>query len=262
MGAKIRILGTGNAFLPHGRTHSLTIIDDCHLIDAPPTALLSLRKNGISPKEIRTIFITHLHGDHIFGFPFLLLERKYISDRDGNEPLTVVVAPGGRDILEQLCRTAYPGSLESMLTSITWVEHDAGTLGTSLSWSRFRVHHVDAVDPFGYRFDAEDFSFVHSGDSGPCAELYKQIENVDIAIIEMGVPDYVQSDEHHSPQSILALAQQCSTPLVVTHTYIDDDSHFPPLVTKQLPDHPSHVLHASDGLTITWDSIHSIPQFE
>ncbi len=80
------MLGTGNAFLPHLRYHSFLIFDRKHIIDAPPTALLSLRREGISPADIETIFITHLHGDHVFGLPFLLLEKKYISDREGERP--------------------------------------------------------------------------------------------------------------------------------------------------------------------------------
>jgi len=72
----INMLGTGNAFLPHGRMHSLALIDGVHLIDAPPTALIALRQQGISVADLCSVFITHVHGDHVFGFPFLLLERK------------------------------------------------------------------------------------------------------------------------------------------------------------------------------------------
>ena len=96
MAHEIIMLGTGNAFLPNGRHHSFVIFDKKHIIDAPPTALTSLRENGVRISEISTIFITHLHGDHIFGLPFLLLERTYISDRELSKPLTIVAAPGGK----------------------------------------------------------------------------------------------------------------------------------------------------------------------
>ena len=93
MAHEIIMLGTGNAILPNGRHHSFAIFDRKHIIDAPPTALISLRQNGIDINEITTIFITHLHGDHIFGLPFLLLERTYISDLEFSQPLTIVAAP-------------------------------------------------------------------------------------------------------------------------------------------------------------------------
>ncbi|MBB1078604.1 ribonuclease Z [Limosilactobacillus sp. STM2_1] len=40
----------------------------------------------IRPRKIEKIFITHLHGDHIFGLPGLLSSRSF---QGGNEPLTI-----------------------------------------------------------------------------------------------------------------------------------------------------------------------------
>ena len=95
---EVRMLGTGNAFLPHLRYHSFLVFDGKHIIDAPPTALLSLRRAGISPADIETIFITHLHGDHVFGLPFLLLEKKYISDREGHILSQLLVQAGFENV--------------------------------------------------------------------------------------------------------------------------------------------------------------------
>ena len=78
----VDLLGSGNAFLPSGMLHSFLVIDKHIIIDCPPTALASLRIAGISPADIDTILITHVHGDHVFGFPFLLLEMNtYLIER-------------------------------------------------------------------------------------------------------------------------------------------------------------------------------------
>ena len=102
MAHEIVMLGTGNAFLRNGRHHYFALFDKRHFKDPPPTALISLRQKGLKVSDIETIFITHLHGDHIFGLPFLLLERTYISDRELVKPLTIVAAPGARQRIEQL----------------------------------------------------------------------------------------------------------------------------------------------------------------
>ena len=168
MAHEIIMLGTGNAFLPNGRHHSFAIFDNKHIIDAPPTALISLRNHGVSVNDITTIFITHLHGDHIFGIPFLLLERTYISDRNFEAPLTIVAAPGAKNRIEEICEIAYPGSLSKILEHIVWIENSEGVTSDGWKWRRFEVNHNDAVDPYGYSFTSENGAkFVHSGDSGP-----------------------------------------------------------------------------------------------
>lgn len=257
MAHSVKMLGTGNAFLPNGRLHSLVLIDQKHLVDAPPTALTSLRNNGIQVSEIETIFITHLHGDHIFGLPFLFLERQYISDREGNYPLKIVAAPGAKERITEICNLAYPGTLERFLPQITWIEDEVGVTDDGWSWERFRVHHDDSVDPFGYRFESSDgTSVVHSGDSGPCENLYRAIGNSELAVVEMGFPEWVDSDHHHKPSDIQKLAGLYpSTKLVITHTYIDDkNSKFPTITESKFPLHPTNVHHASDGDEFLWEN--------
>jgi len=249
----IKMLGTGNAFLPHGRMHSLALIDGVHLIDAPPTALIALRQQGISVADLCSVFITHVHGDHVFGFPFLLLERKYISDRGGERPLRVVTTPFGKTRLEQLCNLAFPGSLTDALNRIEWCLIDEGECDDGWRWERFEVHHDDAVEPFGYRFEhPSGANFVHSGDSGPCETLLEAMQRSDLSVLEMGFPDWVPSTHHHKPKDIATVADVVHAPIGITHTYVDAPSAFPPLLERGDWHHPDHVVHLQDGDRWTW----------
>ena len=240
----VELLGSGNAFLPSGRLHSFLAIDKHIVVDCPPTALASLRKAGISPADIDTILITHVHGDHVFGFPFFLLERKYISDREGLKELTVAGSSGVKERLTHLCNLAYPGSLEEILETINWVD-----VPNVEGWNmeRFEVLHDPEVEPHGWMMtNDKGWSMIHSGDSGPFEDLWDRIGKCSFAVVEMGVPEWVNTEHHHKPSDITKLANKYpNTKMVITHTFIDSDYQ---IITKEVPDFPPNVIHGEDGM--------------
>ena len=185
---RVDFLGTGNAFSPRGRMHALALIDDCILIDTPPTLLTQLRRYEFSGSDIKHILFTHWHGDHNFGFPFLMLDRKYISDREGEAGLDIYLRPGGINILESLCKLGFPGSLESLDHIIEWHESEHDEIGdTGWKFNRFPVIHNPDTDPHGYELVHESgFRLLHCGDSGPCDEIDNRAKRADVIVVEMG----------------------------------------------------------------------------
>ena len=81
--------------------HALAILDEKILIDAPPTLLAQMRRSNISTGQVEHILFTHWHGDHAFGFPFLILDRKYITDTSADKILALHHRPGGREYLHE-----------------------------------------------------------------------------------------------------------------------------------------------------------------
>ena len=255
---RFEFLGTGNAFLPQGRYHSLLLIESKILVDAPPTVLASLRRRELSPSEISTLMITHWHGDHVFGFPFLILEQKYISDRDSNKILHVHCPSNGIQKLETLCELAYPVTLtERMKNNVSINEESFGEILGTDGWifERFKVMHDEAVDPHGYVFTHQSgFKIMHTGDSGPCEAIESRVGECDVVVIELGVPDHVETEMHFKPKTLTKLANKNpKTRFLVTHHYADDiNSGKKPYLSNDLPILPNNVIQVCDEQKFEW----------
>ena len=61
------------------------------LLDCGATSLSALRRCGLDPGEVAAVFVSHLHGDHFGGIPFLILNAQFARRA---EPLTVIGPPG------------------------------------------------------------------------------------------------------------------------------------------------------------------------
>tara|TARA_B100000530_G_C15866397_1_gene451515 strand:- start:323 stop:1111 length:789 start_codon:yes stop_codon:yes gene_type:complete len=252
--ARIDFLGTGNAFSPHGRMHALALIDNRILIDSPPTVVTQLRRSEISPGQLQHILFTHWHGDHAFGFPFLLLDRKYLSNPMGEEKLELHLRPGGKEYLSTLCKMGFPGSLDDSLEElVNWNESEKSAIGrTGWKYDRFPVHHTPETDPHGYELEHESgFRILHCGDSGPCPEIERRAERVDVVILEMGMPDIGDFPHHHRPSDVVSFNKRFpEVKVLVTHNYArspNSESGF------EIPELPVDVIQLNDGDSIEID---------
>jgi len=92
---RLTIIGCGDAFGAGGRLQTSFQVRSRganFLIDCGTTSLIGMRRLGLQPNEIDTVFVTHLHGDHFGGLPWLLVDAIYVSNR--MRPL-VVTGPRG-----------------------------------------------------------------------------------------------------------------------------------------------------------------------
>jgi glyoxylase-like metal-dependent hydrolase (beta-lactamase superfamily II) len=108
---KVTALGTGDALCSSGRGNTAWLVDDArgsYAVDFGPTALLALRKLGRNPEDLDAVHFTHLHGDHIAGWPFLLLGAR-------RRPLLASGPPGTRDQLQALWAACYADTSQRAL---------------------------------------------------------------------------------------------------------------------------------------------------
>lgn len=99
--AELKILGSNSALPAQGRHPSaqlLTVHQEFFLIDCGEGTQMQLSKFGVRRSKISHIFISHLHGDHIYGLPGLITSYNHFGR---TKPLYLFGPIGIKDFIEK-----------------------------------------------------------------------------------------------------------------------------------------------------------------
>ena len=111
MADSVRFLGSGDSFGSGGRFQTCILGDVGgvrFLLDCGASSLIAMRAQGVDPNSIDAVLLTHMHGDHCAGVPFLLVDAMLGSKRQ--RPLVVAGPAGTARRMEALREALFPGS--------------------------------------------------------------------------------------------------------------------------------------------------------
>ncbi|HEX3646817.1 MAG TPA: MBL fold metallo-hydrolase [Pseudonocardiaceae bacterium] len=185
---RVTVVGSGDAFGSGGRFQTCIAValdrTPTLLIDCGATSMVALRQQGIDPNGIDTVLITHLHGDHFGGLPFLVLDGQF---RRRTRDLTVVGPPGTADRLARAMETMFPGSSGVRRRfEVHVLEHDdrnARQVG-SLKVIPFEVRHASGAPAYAVRVETATGSVAYSGDTEWTDALLAAADGVDLFLCE------------------------------------------------------------------------------
>src|SRR5919204_131830 len=165
---RLQFLGSGDAFGSGGRFQTCLLLygrNDSLLVDCGASSLIAMKRAGVDPSEIGWVLLSHLHGDHFGGVPFLILDGQF-SRR--TRPLVVAGPPGVRARMEAAMEVFFPGSSSVTRRFATEIielpERVASPLGPALV-TPFTVPHASGAPSYALRLECDGKVLTYSGDT-------------------------------------------------------------------------------------------------
>ena len=180
-----------------------------YLIDAGPgvvrraaaAAAATVADSALQPRNLRTLFLTHLHSDHTVGLPDLILSA-WTLERE--VPLEIYGPPGTQAMVDHLL-AAYAADIRNRIDGLEpanttgyQVRVHEITPGTvfddgNVTVTAFAVPHGDWEVAFGYRFQSADRSIVISGDTRASEAVVRACDGCDLLVHEVYSADRFQT---------------------------------------------------------------------
>src|SRR5216683_4356632 len=185
---QLRFVGCGDALGSGGRYNTCFHITGERvnlLIDCGASSLPALKRLGIARDAIDLVLITHFHGDHFAGLPFLLLDAQF-SRR--TRPL-VIAGPEGIEMrLAQVMEALFEHSSKTKqrfeLSVVALKPEQARSFG-AVEVTPFSVVHGESGGPFlGYRIAAGGRIIAYSADTEWTERLIPLARDADLFIAE------------------------------------------------------------------------------
>ena len=245
---RLILLGTGTPNADPNRAGpalAISVGDQSYIVDFGPgivrqAAALSSNRGGpfdsLNPKNLKVVFLTHLHSDHTTGYPDLIL-TPWVLER--SDPLKVFGPKGIKNMTTKILE-AYKADIDYRIDGLEpanesgWkveaVQVNEGIIYEDelIEVIAFKVNHGTWDEAFGYKFITEDKIIVVSGDTAPSKQLIEMSRGIDILVHEVyseagfnrrsEVWKKYHASHHTSTKELAEIANQAQPKLLVlTH---------------------------------------------
>ncbi len=221
---RVTVAGAGDAFGNGGRLQTCLHLrprarQDAVLVDCGATALTGLKRLGLEPGDVTVVAISHLHGDHFGGLPFLILDGQF---RRRARPLHLVGPPGLAGRLAQAMEVFFPGSANVRRRFDVHVhELDAGGPPVDVdgvSVRGYAVDHEAGAPALGLRVTVAGRTVSYSGDTSWTDALVEVADGADLFVCEAYTFDRAVRYHLHLPDLIANLGRLRCGRVLLTHT--------------------------------------------
>jgi len=218
---QLRFVGCGDALGSGGRFNTcfhVTGNSVNFLIDCGASSLPALKRLGIARDAIDLVLITHFHGDHFAGLPFLLLDAQFTRR---SRPLVIAGPHGIEAKLANLMEALFEHSSKTKQRfdlSVVALEPEQSRTFGEVKVTPYPVVHGESGGPFlAYRIEAEGRVISYSADTEWTDTLIPAARGADLFIAETYYYDKIVKN-HLSLKTLEAhLPEINAKKLVLTH---------------------------------------------
>jgi ribonuclease BN (tRNA processing enzyme) len=218
---QLRFVGCGDAFGSGGRCTTCFHVTGERvnfLIDCGASSLPALKRQGVARENIDLILITHFHGDHFGGLPFLLLDAQFTRR---TRPLVIAGPEGIERRLAEVMEALFENSSKTKQRfdlKIVALSPETTLRFGEVGVTPFPVVHGSSGGPFlGYRIEAEGRIIAYTADTEWAETLVPLGRDADLLIAEAYTFDRPVKN-HLSLKSLEArLADIKPKRLILTH---------------------------------------------
>ncbi len=220
-----------------GPATAVVVGEKVFVVDAGRGVVLRLAATEFPLKQVRGVFLTHLHSVHTSGLPDLFTSTWIFGRKTPLE----LYGPRGtkgvaralleyfkedihirRDLTEMQPAEGAKINPHEISEGVVYKDED-------VTITAFAVDHRPVAPAFGYRFDSGGRTIVISGDTRPSEDLIRYAKGVDVLVHEVFLPEYLDKVDipevaarlkayHTSPEEVGEVAEKAGVKLLVlTH---------------------------------------------
>ena len=253
----ITFAGSGDAFGSGGRYQACIHLRPASgppvLLDCGATSLSALKRAGLDPGEISAVFVSHLHGDHFGGLPFLILDGQF-SRRTA--PLTIIGPPGTERRLAGALECFFPGSSTTRRrfeVAVTELAPGAKTTAGGVTARAWEAGHPSGAPALILRLSLGDRTIAYTGDTAWTGAIATAAASADLLIAEgyyrdKAVPYHLRLSDLDAHRGRLTARR-----IIVTHSSADVIGVAHQTTGHQTAARPPHenLELAHDGLVVS-----------
>jgi ribonuclease BN (tRNA processing enzyme) len=166
---RLTVVGSGDAFGSGGRANTCFWLETAKstvVIDFGASSLPALKARKLDPNAIDAIVLSHLHGDHFGGLPFLLLDYQFLARREA--PLVIAGPPGTRARLDAAVEVFFPkagGTKWRFPWSVQEIAVGVESIVLGHMLLTAEVVHQSGAPSTALRLSDDEKTFAYSGDT-------------------------------------------------------------------------------------------------